>query len=475
MGEARRRGSFEKRRKVAIQRNKEKLIGQLGHVDEKMDAALRAGISPFLKRLAPEEWQSRRAQILEALKQVHIGSELAKARPIRVQDDEIIWYLFLCQQALEDPLCMDVSQASRAAPFFAAIGLRWEYAHRVKGLEQKIDEVLHKYRDNPDGLIFEILVALAYAEKGWEVELLEARSPAKSPDMLVTKDGVELYVECKRLARRTGYSAQERDDFLKLWDAAVPILVKQRQWVWFKCLFHVEVGILPPDFLVKLISGILPIDNDETLVYDGPEAIIHARLIDQSVVRNHMAKWCVKENSPQLNQLLGGDWAPMNSSVTTLIKANRVEVVDCDVYVLNGYIDEISWACGITREFDSETSINKKAKDITKHLADAVQQVPKDRPSIIHIAAETMEGKVVEQRRTKKVMDSIPGFVTDKPVLAVRFHRFQANQVIDKLWEFDETTERFNVDGFPEEDIPEFVVVSDEPKKKTGSHWELYH
>jgi hypothetical protein len=71
-------------------------------------------------------------------------------------------------------------------------------------------------------------------------------------------------------------------------------------------------------------------------------------------------------------------------------------------------------------------------------------------------------------------MDSIPGFVTDKPVLAVRFHRFQANQVIDKLWEFDETTERFNVDGFTGEDIPEFVVVPDALEKRKGSHWELY-
>lgn len=476
MGEARRRGSFDERREAAIRREKEKLLSLLGHKDEKMDAALRAGVAPFLARLSSEEWHTRRSQVLETLNQVDQGTELAKAKPIRVQDDEIIWYLFLCQQALEDPLCMDVSQAARAAPFFAGIGMRWTHAHRVKGLDRKIDEILHEYRKDPDGLIFEMLVALAYAEKGWEVELLDARPPAKSSDMRVTKDGIGLYVECKRLARRTGYSAQERDDFLRLWDAAKHILWEKRQWVWFKGTFHVEVASLPANFLTELFRRVLPIGAGETLVYDGPEATIHARPIDQTAVQSHLAKWRVKMNSPMLNQLLGGDWAPMNSSVTIAHLVKPAYVVDCDVPVLGSYIDKMSWACGFTRDFDSDVSIDKKARDITKQLADAVKQVPDDKPSIIHIAAETMEGKDVERRRTERVMASVRGFITGKPVLAVRFHRFQANQTIDKLWEFDETVERFEVDDFNgfSQDIPRFVVVPDSTDMKSGSHWELY-
>ncbi len=71
-------------------------------------------------------------------------------------------------------------------------------------------------------------------------------------------------------------------------------------------------------------------------------------------------------------------------------------------------------------------------------------------------------------------MASIPRFVTNKPVLAIRFHRFQANQTIDKLWEFDETVSKFHVDGFPEDAIPLNVVVQEGTEMKHGSHWELY-
>jgi hypothetical protein len=126
-----------------------------------------------------------------------------------------------------------------------------------------------------------------------------------------------------------------------------------------------------------------------------------------------------------LSRLLGGDWAPTNSSTTILKIAKTSRVVDCDVSVLGGYIDEIDWACGFTRDFDSSISLDKKAKDVTKHLADAVNQVPDDKPSVIHIAAETVEGQEVERLRTEKVMETVPNFITNKPVIAVRFTAFK--------------------------------------------------
>jgi hypothetical protein len=175
-----------------------------------------------------------------------------------------------------------------------------------------------------------------------------------------------------------------------------------------------------------------------------------------------------------LNSLLGGDWAPENSEVTIVYLVKTGNMVGCEAPVLGTYIEAIDWACGITRQFDSEISINKKARDITKLLSDAVKQVPQDGPSIIHIAAETLEGKDVEVRRTEKVMSKVPFFTTDKPVLAVRFHRFQANSRTNMLFEFDETVEKFQVDGILLQDIPSQVVVSEDVERLNGRHWEIY-
>lgn len=473
MGEARRRGSAGMRRQEAIKHSKALLASQMGDKDERANAAIRTGIAPFLARMPPAEWQSRRAGILEWLKHATEGIGLEKAKPIRVKSDEIGWYLFLCEQALEDPMCMDVSQAQRALPFFAGIGERWAFAPKVKGLERKIDEILHKYKSEPDGLIFEILVALSYAAIGWEVEFID-QQPAKTPDMVVRKGAKEIYVECKRQVRRAEYAETERNEFLRLWDAAKHVLLENKQWVWCKAMFHAEAYNLPTDFLANILRSALPIDRGEHLIHDSAEATIHARLIDNNAVMRHMAQYRVKSNSPALSALLGGDWAPPNSSVSICHLVKTSHVVDCSVPVLGTYIEEIRWACGITRDFDSDASIDKKARDVTKHLSDAVKQVPADKPSIIHLAAETLEGKNVERRRTQKVMATIPSFVIDKSVLGVRFHRFQSNQSVDKLYEFDETVEQFQRDGITLDDIPLNVVIPNDVEMKHGSHWELY-
>lgn len=477
MGEARRRGAFEQRRKFAIKRNKKELIDSFGgNMDEQNNTALRAGITPFLSKMSDDEWNSRRSNLIRLLKdqEARRNPKLETAKPICVQEDEIAWYLFLCEQALDDPLCLDVNQLARAAPFFVGIGDRWQYALKVNGLDSKINEVLYQYKNNPDGLIFEICVALAYAEKGWEVTLLEQCPPAKSPDMLIRKNGFECYVECKRMARGTTYAEQERKEFLRVWDAGRNILVNNQQWLWFKGTFHVETSSLPTQFLKEVFQNALPIISGEQLIYDGREATIHGRLIDKLAVQKHMNDWHVKANSPMVSKLLGSDWAPLNSSNTITHVLKTSQVIESDVQILSTYIDEVIWACGFTRDSDNKESINKKAKDVTKLLSKAMDQVPDDRPSIIHIAAETMEGKDVERLRTEKVFSTVPKFKSTKPVIAIRFHRFQGNQTIDKLWEFDETVDKFHINEFPLIDIPTNVVAPLSTDMKNGSHWEIY-
>lgn len=473
MGESRRRGTYEERKKLSIKRNKDDLVRELYNRDPSEDDALRAGIAPFLARMTPKTWQTRRLRLLDSLKTIHIGTSLENAKPVRVQQDEMGWYLFLCEQALDDPLCIDISQASRAIPFFVAMGQRWQHAHKIKGLDAKISEVLNRSKAAPDGLIFEILVALSYAEKEWEVELLEVRPPAKSPDIKVTKNGKSLFIECKRLLRRTSYAEQERQDFFRIWNPASKILIRKGQWVWLKGVFHSEVFSLPDDFLSKILEKKLPLKIATEVLYNGPEATISARLIDAQFVQNYVHQNKVKQHSPILNNILGGDWAPMDSAVSIIQKVRISQLIGCEIPALGGYIDDIAWAAGFTRWFDSEASIDKKAKDFISHIKEAAEQLPTDTPSIIHVAAETMEGVDIERLRTQKIFASIPEMVIDKPIMGIRVHRFQAHQTVGKLWEFDETVDSFNKDELPLIDIPKTVVVPENEELQKSAHWEL--
>jgi hypothetical protein len=474
MGQAKQRGTFSERKQAAIARRKKEIVEKMGGRDEHLMVVLRNALDLFLAHLTMEEWNARRGRIIESLKQHPTETSIAKAKPIRVREDEIGWYLFLCEQTIQDPLCVESSQQQRILPFFAGIGERSMYATKVIGLDRKIKEVLTKYKTAPDGTIFEILVALSYASRGWDVELLEEAPPAKTPDMVVRKNSQELFVECKRLDRLTAYSEKERNEALRLWDAAVPVLIANQQWVWLKTIYHMNLSTLPTDFLAKILQGALPIENSETLIHQSPEATIYARLIDKQAVNLHLEKFMVKDPSPMLYNLLGGNWAPENSEVSIVSLDKRGVMAGCEAPVLSTYIEEIAWASGMTRKFDSEESIDKKARDITKLLSDAVKQVPDDKPSVIHIAAETLEGRDVELRRTEKVMSKIKAFVTDKPVLGVRFHRFQSNARTSMLFEFDETVDKYQIDGSILRDIPMRVVIPEHVEMVEGRHWEIY-
>jgi hypothetical protein len=479
MGQARKRGTFEARRDAAIKRNKALLVEEMGGGrDKETTERLRTGLTAFLCHLSPEDWAVRKGLIVERLTAAtKIGAErveLSSTPPIRDREDEIGWYLFLCEQALDDPLCVDVNQAARALPFLAGIGERWVYAPKVNGLGRKIEYALRAGKKDADGYIFEILVALSYAAAGWRVDFIEEKSSAKTPDMVAQKADRTIYIECKRQSRRAAYAEQERNDFLTLWNPCVDVLMENKQWIWLKGTFHEEISKIDPMFLRDILKANVPLKEGTQSIHDGPIATLKARLIDRVAVWKHLAEFRVKANSPTIVKLLGGDWAPLNSSTTAVHLVKTSNVVGCQVPMLGTYIDEIGWACGITREFDSEISIEKKARDVKNLLADAVRQVPDSEASVIHIAVETLEGAEVERRRTEKVMRSIPSFITGKPVLGVRLHLLQANQTIDKLFEFDETVEQFQIDGAILDDIPTRVVIPSTANMTDGRHWEIY-
>lgn len=85
-----------------------------------------------------------------------------------------------------------------------------------------------------------------------------------------------------------------------------------------------------------------------------------------------------------------------------------------------------------------------------------------------------MEGPAIERRRTEKVMERVPRFTTEKPVVAIRFHRLQGNQRSELMYELDETVDKFQVDAACLDDVPHTVVVPANTVMRAGSHWNLY-
>lgn len=469
MGQARQKGTYEERRLAAITRNRRTLASRV-NVDPVSRSNVDLGFSVLKRALGDAEWRRRRSGVIDYLSSVGGPSSLADAATIRVRHDEIAWYMFLAEQVLENPLCIEPLQTTRNLPFVAALGERYKCHDRVKNLDRKLRELLTTYRADPDGILFEVLVALSYAHKGWNVDMLEP-SQKKTPDMRVQKAERDIFVECKRQSRSSAYADKESVAFLRQWDAAKHVLFQVRQWLWFRCNFHVDVAALPDGLLAGVLGRGLPLVQDQVCLHDGPDLTLWARRIDHVAVRAHFLENRVKPNSPFLTGLLGGDWAPPDANVTLAMAAKYSDVVACEAPVLGQYVDDIAWACGMTRVFDSEVSITKKARDIKHLLVDAVEQVPDDKPSIIHIAFEALDGDAVETRRVTKIMKSVPRFITTKPVIGVQLHRFRPLPSRDKLWDFLETVAPFQREPGVFDDVPQTVVAGLESEAECTEKW----
>ncbi|MFT4438829.1 hypothetical protein ACMX25_36440 [Caballeronia sp. 15715] len=138
------------------------------------------------------------------------------------------------------------------------------------------------------------------------------------------------------------------------------------------------------------------------------------------------------------------------------------------------YIPSVDWASGATFSCDAEASIERKARDVRAHVARAVQQVPNDELSVLHVAFETLEGPGVENRRLQKVIRSVESMTSMKMVAGIILHSLQPVDSTGQAIVIDETSSDFWRLPDLREVVPLMVVLpaSHGLQAREGNHWD---
>ena len=166
----------------------------------------------------------------------------------------------------------------------------------------------------------------------------------------------------------------------------------------------------------------------------------------------------------RLVELLTGEYirnAPYASMIRCEPAENPRYVAECHVAVLFRY------------ESLAPASIDAKARDVVRKLAEAVDQLPVDRPGIVHIGFEAVEGDRVEEARYRKIVASTEKFdPRGKPLKYVYCHYFVPECPPDQAWSFDETTHRIARDARHPEPLGDvFLVLAPGSEERKGPHW----
>jgi hypothetical protein len=437
---------------------------------------IRRALNWFLDFMDPDEWQRRKEAIeqhLESTLLPHRSREDATTlEPISIITDRIGWYLYLVEMALTNVVKYEPIQGSRVLPLFARLGTDFEQMTSIQGIEERIGRILWGEAANPDSGLFEILIALLWKRNGWpEVEFIPESPSGKTPDLRAVSAEAEWVIECKRLSKSSGYSQQEREKWLRMWRPVSDFLVSRRMPLVLDIEFHVELDALPDDFIIEQLAGKLPLVLPPCTLIENEQWRVSVSHVDLEAAQQHLSLNYVKYPSDQLNELIAGRRDP-NRGFTYVVGGEVVRIGEGRGN--NRFLKTMEFAAGAFWDCDAERAIERKARDIRKHLAEAVQQLPKDEHSVIHVGLETLDGVLVEAERYQRILRTVRRFSpSGKDLRWVYCHLYQSYAPPEKAWVIDETIYYFShVDHAGEPPLTHLgtMLPRDDPGG-SGVHW----
>lgn len=399
------------------------------------DPDLSRAVDWFISFMSADEWQSRRLAALERFLNAATGNLAEDPSGVGrffSADDQLAWYLFLGQANLDHPTIYDFMFGSRVLPLLRSIGRSLDLLKGVDGIGQRVQRMVGAERRQPNGGLFELLVAAAYRREGAEVRFLpEQPGVKKMHDMEVRIRGQEWSVECKRMEIGE-YTEKERARARELWLPTAHEMQRRGLNVLAAVRFASELDDIPPEYLARhsiqwMSGGFLAPHRWQ----DRHGAGSIGRL-DMSRLRALLKTDDVALHSSRMMELLTGEYK-RNAKVIQVLLAKMAEnplyVAECDQAIV------LDW------ESHSPAAIDGKARDVLKRLADGVRQLPDNRPGVIHIGLESVDGDDVERLRYDKVIRTITNFDPQgKELEYVYVHWFAPESSPTRSEAFDETS-----------------------------------
>lgn len=388
-----------------------------------------------------------------------------------VTTDHVAFYLLLVRAAMERPSNLDFVQASRVLPYISAIGANREVLGSVEGVGDRVRRWLSPaQKETPDSTLFELLVAACYSRQGWECQFLSESKSKKTPDLRGMREGAERWVECKRLRMRSDYSRDELLHWGRLWSPLRELMKERRHAFVIDIKFHRELRTYPTDYLVSRIVGKLRFIHTRSRVIDDEHVSVTCWPVDlERIARSLRANYTKVGTSSEV-LLVTGEYRP-EMRVSHAI-AGRPVLRDEIYYGPAAFWDEIGFACAAFWSCDASAAVEKKARDVRKHLSEATSQLAGDVPASVHIGIETLDGALVEDHRYERILRTVANFdVSGSGIDWIYCHLFGPESPPNSMWDFAETTVFHGREVSPHPIGSRMLVIPDTNASAGGVHW----
>jgi hypothetical protein len=432
------------------------------------DVELRAAVDWLTSYIPPDEWKTRRFAALRRFVNAAAGALMEDAAGqgrFFQKEDQIAWYLFLGGAFLDHPVVYDFMFGSRVVPILQSIGRNLALLKEVDGVEERARRLVGNERAQPNGGLFELLVAAAYRRAGARVRFLPERpGVAKVHDMDVDLDGRTWAVECKRMEIGE-YTERERQRMRELWLPTAHELQRRGLNVLATVRFTEELSAVPATYLADHAAHWLT--KGREALHEWRDRFAEGRIcaLDLRPLQDVLAEDDIALNGTRMQELLTGEYkrdAAMLQVLKIKAEGNPLYASECDQAIV------LDW------ESVSEAATDNKARDVLRKVAEANRQLPDGRPGIVHVGFESVDGIAVEEVRYRKIIRSIASFDPEgKDLQFVYVNWFWAECHPREPQAFDETSHwqgRAPAQHRPLKDA--MLVLPSQAETRAGVAWE---
>lgn len=339
------------------------------------------------------------------------------------------WNLYNCYAYFFDQANYDTNAGCRIVPTMASLGARVPLLEATMGAVERLREVADGKADF-EKTLFELLVASSYAQAGWRPELLKATGFGKTPDIRATIAGTDVFIECKRMSKNSGYREAERERWYVLVKPLATFIERTRVPALLNITFHRELSALPDDILAAALIPKLSLAVPGIII-DSPDMTVRLQEVDLEPLQEELETVNLKTNGSRILFLLFGHYSPAMGYRTFF--GGRTD------HRRPLFLESVDFAAGIAWSCDAPRAVAGRARDVRRRLRSAIEQLPDGSPGIVHIAVETYDGPVVERLRNARIAKSLSTLKPRKDLRLVHVHLVSFESPPDETWAIEET------------------------------------
>lgn len=379
--------------------------------------------------------------------------------------DLIAWYVFQAEAYACRREDAYEPESYRIAPLFKRIGQLVDRLETVGGVDERVSRLMLDGRAVPDDGLYELLVAGAYRSRDWRnvAFVPEQRGVRRTNDIMVSTGSRRWAVECKR-AGRSPYEDEEQGHARRITASFHAFCRARRRSLVTGVFFFSELSAVPTDYLAERAEAFLSSrDNTEWRDDFGHGGV---RGIDWSPMRHVLSRDDIFVGGSRMVELLVGnhtdfadhdvsaDWAPRDDRPFFATGISHASVA--------------SWISG------SAEAAGRKARHFRQVVGRAADQLPGDRPGVVHVGYESRRGNAVDRERHRANMEQMKSFDPGASRLRWVYGNYVKPEHVTAQFEsaaVSETTAAYRVGSQRTPEPLESHLLYGDGDGDSGNHW----